>query len=496
MVFKKNLILNLILKAKRLNPYNYHGQIVVIMLIIAMIIGIVIPGLIYLTQHEAKWTVKEVKSTRAFHLAEAGVDRGIFKMNESSTLWNDVKTAPITGYANDTIYSDVEGGYYKINITTGDNDSERKIVAYAKDTAGKEYRAIEVVLTKSTVNSPLQAATISNTGSSAVFWGPMMSLGNMNLTGSSNQLYPRKMARLAITASGGYPTRDNDGLASTDGLEWWSYNHEDNPVPDPPEINFSSLSATAQTGFCYTDPNNDNDIQTDTDGNQVAPIKNVYVKFVSKKFLNLNNLKDNKDRIWYFDDQNPGWDISVSFAGTKHFRGTIIVMGDASISGSGDSTQDYGKYDWTPPSNAWREYQKNTPHVGVPDDSGGGAGASDDFNYSNNAAADRDSPTEDEYPGDGGLNTVKPYNFVTGATDTNEKGGASGNAVSFKGFVYVHRHCALTGSNVIHGALLVNGTAIDTGSTEIFYDDTVTVPGSSSDFTRKSWKELPPVTNW
>lgn len=492
------------MKPTRLSAYpltRSKAQVIVIMLIIAMIIGIVIPGLVYLTRHEAKWTVKEVKSTRAFHLAEAGVDRGIFKMNESSDLWNQVKISPITGYANDTIYTDVEGGYYKINITTGDSDSERKIVASAKDTAGKEYRKIEVVLSKSQVNSPLQAAAITNTGSSTVWWGPMMSLGNMNLTGSANQLYPRKMARLAITASGNYPTRDNDGQASTDDLEWWSYNHEDNPVPDPPEINFSSLSATAQTGFTYTDPNNDNAIQADIAGNQSAPIKNVYVKFVTKKQLNLNNLKDNQNRIWYFDDQNSGDDISISFAGSKHFRGTLIVMGDATISGSGDSTDSYGKYTTTPPATAWKEYLKNTPSN---DDGDGGAGATDDGNYTNHLNADTEEATRHEYPGDAGLKQVTSpgdgicngYNFVNGCIAHNKKGGASGNPVSFKGFVYVHKDCSLTGSNVIHGALLINGNATDTGSTEIFFDDTVSVPASSSDFTRKSWKELPPGEPW
>ncbi|MBI5573099.1 MAG: hypothetical protein HY919_00920 [Elusimicrobia bacterium] len=460
------------------SPNRSKAQIVVIMLIIAMIIGIVIPGLVFLTQHEAKWTVKEIKSTRAFHLAEAGIDRGIFKMNESSDLWNQVKTSPISNYANDTIYTDVEGGSYRINITTGDIDSERKIVATGKDTANKEYRTIEVVLSKSQVNAPLQAASINNSGSSAVFWGPMMSLADLDLSGSADVFYPRKMARGAIL---GNPIRDNDGVASTDGLEWWSYNHPDNPVPDPPDIPFEVLKTSAQTGFNYTDLNNDAAIIADLAGNQAAPIKNVYVKFVTKKSLIINNLKDNKDRIYYFDDQNPGWDISVKFAGTKHFRGTVIIVGDGEISGSGDSTDDYGKYTWTPPSNAWKEYLKNTPMKGDPDN---GYGA--------------DSASVNEYPGDAGYHTVSAYNFVDGrvAGGADPKGGASGNPVSFKGYMYIHLNLSLTGSNVFHGAVQVTGSASDTGSTEIFYDDTVTVPGSSSDFTRESWKELPPQTGW
>ena len=244
MVFKKNLILNLILKAKRLNPYNYHGQIVVIMLIIAMIIGIVIPGLIYLTQHEAKWTVKEIKSTRAFHLAEAGLDRGVFALNGISNGWNDAKNGIIpSGYTGITEYTDISGGIYKIKISSGPNTNEVTIAAIGKDASTSETRGIKTVYSRDMAQSAIECSNdMKLQGNFCVHWGPVKTLQTMQLSGAgANRYHPRKYARGDI--EGRTPP-------NSDRCEYWAYTE----ITDLAEVNLSSYVAKAKA---YT-PNVEN----------------------------------------------------------------------------------------------------------------------------------------------------------------------------------------------------------------------------------------------
>ncbi|PKM92557.1 MAG: hypothetical protein CVU80_02720, partial [Elusimicrobia bacterium HGW-Elusimicrobia-4] len=140
--------------------HKKRGQIIIVVLIIVMIIGIIIPAVVYFSHHEMKWTVKETKSTRAFHLAEAGIDRGVFAMNGTAGLWKNVangtSSAP-TGMDGTSEFTDVEGGRYKIKITSGPVSHQITICAVGKDEKSDEIRGLKAIYQLEGINSPLFA---------------------------------------------------------------------------------------------------------------------------------------------------------------------------------------------------------------------------------------------------------------------------------------------------------------------------------------------------
>ena len=80
-----------------------RGQMAITMVIsVLLLLLIAIPMMDTYVKNEAKWTVKERKSTLAFHLAEAGLDRAVWRLNEKSTNWDDAALGTVfTGYNND-----------------------------------------------------------------------------------------------------------------------------------------------------------------------------------------------------------------------------------------------------------------------------------------------------------------------------------------------------------------------------------------------------------
>jgi hypothetical protein len=363
------------------------------------------------------------------------------------------------------VYSDVEGGDYRVQITSHPTLSKAlRVVSTGKERSGRELRAVEVVLKKSAVDSALYAPTIGLTGSARIFWGPFMALGSIHMTGSSNQLMPRKMSRGVITASGGYPDRDTNPTApNTDSREWWSYNSY--PVPDSLTVDLNYYKTVAQTQGLYYTSNQTLSSVVDTDDTKVR----------------------------YFDGCN------ARFSGSKHFRGVLVVLGDLDFIGSGKEPE--GLYYFTPPPQAWQEYQKNSPNggdtcTGTDTSGGGGYGAADDGNYRNNANAEGDKTCFHQYPGDGGYHVVESsYSIKDGCLAHSQSGGGGGESPSFKGFVFVRGQISCAGSSVIHGAIYMDtGASWGGGSFQIFYDETLSVRTLGNTFSRVSWKEVPPIS--
>ncbi|MFH0948125.1 MAG: hypothetical protein V1833_03910 [Elusimicrobiota bacterium] len=307
--------------------YRPSGQIVIIMLIIAMIIGVVIPGLIFLTQHEAKWTVKEIKSTRAFHLAEAGLDRGVFKLDETG-VWDIAYAGTvISGYDGNTTYSDVEGGYYKIKFSTGSGNYEITITASGKDKTTNEMRTIQAVYyAPPGVIGAMNAPSIAVTGHVRVHWGSTASLSNMVLSGSTDVKYPRKYARGYIDPRTLSPNpASGSDLTLTEELREW---HAGYAVPDLPSIDFSSYTAMAQ--------------QVTGAPSGGTPAGSSY--YVGDKTF--NNVVDTTKRTYYITGN--------CTMKNSHLESNLIVLGNFDTSGSDKGSAIIS----TVPSEAWKEYQE------------------------------------------------------------------------------------------------------------------------------------------
>lgn len=447
----------------------------------AMFVGLVIllltvPWMVSQFQQESDWSVKTRKSTTAFHLAEAALDRAIWKLNEKSSNWTDAANGTtFTGYNNDTSYADIAGGYYRIKISSGSSSNQVKILATGKDTASEEFRAVEAIYEKSSYNAAIQAPSLQFNSSFKVFWGPFMSLTDISLNSSADELYPRKFARTSITSSSSYGDRDNNPTPpNTNCLEYWAYNDAtcgSSGVPDMPPV----------------------DIDWYRTQSQIAP--NVYSTAVTDTN---SNLQDNVPKIRFYEG-------NATFTGITHFRGWLIAMGKVTFNCSGYDNAAYGSYTVAAsaiPSTTWMEHQKNTPAVGDSSGAGcagpcngGGAGKVDDGVYNDDVEAKADSVCCDQYPGDGGYHTTHDFNFKTGCTLHSKFGGHSGEPVAFKGFIYSGGQMDMNSSTVMHGVILAPGGFKGTSSGVVFFDNTVTVQMTNSSFARMSWREVTP-TSW
>lgn len=426
-----------------------RGQISVIIALILVVFASFLATLVWLTRSSMKAGIHQGRADTALRLAEAATERGVWKLRESDAIWDSIASGPLSGYNNDVAYTDVAGGEYKIKISVGELSDRREIVGTGKEEKNGIYRAVKVVLEKQKPVAAVHASLFNVAGSVVTFWGPVMSLTNINLSGLANQLYPRKYAREAITASGSYPTRDDDpGEPNKDhyGLEWWAYNEGQKYVPDIPNIDFDYYRQEAQNDGEYYD---------------TPPTKRT-----------ISNEVDTTPKTRFFEGD-------VKFTGSTYFCGDLVVMGDCEFSGGGDNA---GKITVTPYAEAWKEYQKNCPIR---------AGAADDKVYDDTNDAYGDSSDVDEYPGDSGLHEVKPYTFGDGT------GGASGNSLSFNGFLCVKGNLKTSGSCAIYGTIIVEtGSDWGTGSCEYFFNDSQEVTYTSEKFNITSWAHVQPSITW
>lgn len=464
-----------------------RGQMAITLVLgVLMLLMIIIPVLDRYVSNEAKWGVKERKSSLAFHLAEAGADRGYWKLKENSDNWDTVAGGgSIAGYNDDVDYTDIEGGSYRVRMEQGDTATKVDIIATGKDYTSNEYRAIKVVYSKEGITAALQAGSVSASGNVAVHWGPMMSVTAMVLKGSSNELYPRKYARGSITAVGGYADRDSDPDSPNKGPytgskeEWWSYN-EPPGVPDvltPDTSYYMSLAKSqtctpAGTQGCYYE------------GNQTI-----------NSLVDTNCTDGGNPKTRYFTGD-------LTLGGNKYFCGVLIVMGDLTITGGAANA---GKIAVTPPDTAWKEYQCNVPtHDG---ETGGPPGEEDMRTWTYEAGGTHpsscsgphgDTAAVDEYPGDAGYHAVSEYNFYTGRTASGHCG--LGNSPSFgkaalcyKGYIYTAGDLDNGGGCRFFGSVNAAGPGGLTGGGDIFYDSSLNITFLNDNITRESWYEVSPV---
>lgn len=437
------------------------GQFIVGGVVFLGALLVVVQAMVWFARQEAVWTSKERKSTSAFYLAEAGYDRAVWKLKERAGNFDDLLAGgSLAGYAWDTEYSDVPGGAYKVWIGSGPGDQQLTVFAAGKDQASGEFRAIEAVLDRRFIVAPLISPAISVTGAATIHWGSVLSIGAMDLSGGANQLYPRKLSRGAITASGAYGNRDSNPTApNTDGLEWWSYNQPPG-VPDPVSPNLEYYKALAQSQGRY---------------------------YPGASYSVSNLVDSSTDAVRYFEG-------NVRFLGSMHFKGVLIVLGNLEFSGAGKAPE--GNLAVTPPSDAYNEYQKNTPSMGTGCGGGGGANAADDGDYSNNAAAEGDKACVDQYPGDAGLHAVEGYTIGTGCDGHGDLGGSGGLPAKFQGLVFVRGQLRAASATTLHGAVVMDdGASWGGGTLEIFYDPTLqvtTAEQGSVHFNVASWREAVP----
>ncbi len=437
-----------------------------IVIISFLFLALVIPIMVKLAMRDTVAGVRNQKKSIAFALAEAAVERGFWKVKSSTSTFSSIMDGSVlSGYNFDTTYNDIDGGVYRVRITSGPLSKEITIVGEGRDSQSQETRAIKVIYRNTTIpGAIISGGMLTATGSSIVHWGPIMSMGDMTLTGSAaSRYYPRKLSKGVVSP------RDTNGLnpPNTDNLEWWS----DYDVPELPMFDFATLRASAAaTGtlnckdaggggggcpwWCAWFPwlpacsgcGGGGGIECcwiSSCTYSGAPCTNCSIT----NFY--NDSRKDKDYIWY-------WDNNASWSGKNGVRGTIIVRGNLSISG----TDRYcSNCSLKVPQDAWQEYMKI------------------------------DTSASNQYPGDTGYKS-NASTYVLGSCGHSCEGSASGADLGVYGFVYIGGDFNRTGDSDIYGALWVVGNVSGSGNTMVFYDEDLELPTLNVILVKQSWQEV------
>lgn len=445
------------------------GQVLPLVLIISVVLMILVPAMVFWIQTESRQTVKEHRSTIAFNLAEAGIDRGMWKLKSSTSTWDNVsKGIALSGYNFDRTYNDVPGGYYRIRFSTGPGTGRVSIIAEGKDVSTKEVRSIRAVYRNQCIPGAIIAGGVLTWANAfSAHWGPVMAQNNINITdaNAAKDYFPRKYSRQVVSCGQSGYARDKNGLdpPNTDNTEWWSdYDVPDLPIPDFTALRSSAAATGTLNVYGCKKTGASWDARWSCSGTGGTG------KDHSKHFGNPWRHPKHLDRdVWY-------WDNDVEIIGSTSddgcgIYGTVIVRGNLTLN-SGDNYAFTGPV----PENAWQEYAKITKTTG-------------------------DTKTKNEYPADDGYQKNRTT-FQFGG-ETWSGGPAYYNTdVGIRGFVYVGGNLDIKGPMDINGAVWVVGNVTKAVGSErciIFFDDTLQLPSLNVVLVRESWKEiLPTNTTW
>ncbi|MBI2119565.1 MAG: hypothetical protein HYT97_08065 [Elusimicrobia bacterium] len=231
------------------------GIILIGAILTLLVLAIFLPAFVYLFQNETKWSVKQKKTSIAFHMAEQGLDRGVWKMQESDAVYTAASTgAAISGYNFDIVYASTgldggKQGEYKVKLTTGSVSGRVIVRSIGRDKSTDEVRALEAEYYKSGIEAGMQIrSNLDYKSGTRVHWGPIVCYGDVDLPNSpdNNSAFPRKMVkgyldeRTPTSASGPH----GDSSETWDGTYDY-YCHSSN-LDQPPTIDLDSYRTLAK----------------------------------------------------------------------------------------------------------------------------------------------------------------------------------------------------------------------------------------------------------
>lgn len=435
---------------------NRRGQTLVIAVMLMLVALIMIPLLVLYVQNEAKWSVKQSRANTAYHLAEAGQDRAVWYLAQSTANWSAALAGTaLTGYNGDAQYSDVSGGLYDIRITSGPLSSNVTVLSKGRDTSTKETRAIKGVYDAGLLLSGFIATgSIDYKASFIVHWGQVTSFTSITLANSNADYFPLKDSKGAVD-----PWDTNATPPNADSSK--GYTSYDSSLATPPLPDFDYYRAAAKN----TRLPNPGSVGGGSDGGQSATYdgSGYFDGTGEVKFKSYN--VDCATCVIFLESSDTKLEDSASSRGFMHIGALIVYQGNIHIHANGQNP-----YTVSVPTDAWKQYTAGTftaPHS-------------------------PDSAASDEYPGDGGTHVVKPtYTMPTTTFD-----GSGNTGVGFHGFLYTYSFNCSGGNNIIVGQLLIGAGGSKINTMDIYYDPDI---GSSVHYTKSqvrriSWDEL--ASSW
>lgn len=529
------------------------GFLLVGVMLAFLFLLLIVPVMLKWVQDDTRIAVKDQKSSIAFNLAEAAVDRGYWKVKSSVATFNSLMAGnTISGYNFDATYSDISGGTYRIKISSGPDESQVTIVGEGRDSVDRETRAIKAVYTNTSVPAPVLSGGLMRADAveSVNHWGPMMSKGDIILA-SGYPYYPRKLSQGTVKPR---DSTNDTNPPNTDSLEWWSnYN-----VPDLPIFDFTVMRASAAA----TGTLNCQSVSVTCTGNSCNNINSVgnsstYCTCTAQwrgsactdsgANCSCSGSGSSKTCTGYGCTGPPGANCANTIP--KKCSGSDCIDTDGAGTGcactpasnmqccrsatyGGAVTCDYGgagctnctlsnnfhqlgfrdmDYTWYWDNNAtWNGYiglrgtvviRGNMSILGDKDDrycktDDTGSSVTPGCTVAVPPQAWReyqkfDTASTNQYPADTGYHqNALTYKIGTSSTESS----ASGGDLGIYGLLYVGGNLSRAGSTDIYGAMWVVGTTTGTDNTMVFYNSKLKVPTLNVVFTRDSWQETTPST--
>lgn len=439
---------------------NRRGQALLIALLLFTLAVITLPLVVYSVQNEGRWAVKAGRSSIAYHLAEAGQDRAVAYLARSEANWNSVFSgSPAAGYVGDVQYSDLGGGLYEVNISSGPGAGQVTVLTKGRDASTKETRAIQAVYTTGTgdlAGGPLLSGFVvqgamSYSSTMRIYWGQITSYTSLTVA-SPYPYHPLKVSAGAISpwdtsanppnsnATKGYTAYDTN-LGSSPSLDFDYYRAvaQATSAPIPSSLGGNNGSQTAAwRGTGYFD----------------AGAKVQQVDFKNYTFVC-------STCVLFVEGDN----AVIDGSGYMHVGALIIRSGNIHIHNSGANP-----YTVSVPTDVWKQYVAGTAVNGQ----------------------SPDTSAVDEYPGDGGYHATKPtYTIPTPAFD-----GSGNTGMAFHGLLYANSFNCSGGDNTLVGQFLVGPGGMKVNTMVLYYDPTVATGAhyANGQVVRMQWNEL--VSPW
>ena len=307
------------------------GQILPGVVAILVVLAIMVPAIVTWIQSEAYFSTKQAQNTTAFHLAEAGIEKAYLYISQSTTTWVAIQAG--TGQANyllDKRYTDMDGGYYTVGISSGPGVQQVTITSISRDRLGKETRALKAVYSNTILGDTAiyagQGVKIS--GGVTVEWGAVMSPYTLDVNSAN---HPQFWSASQITTKDTSATPPN--CDSPNCCQWHSYQTN---LPTPPAVDFDFYRTSA----------------TNTAGCPVAGTTPTGCYYNG----NVTNWSNTTAGKTIFIEG----DLTVKSPGMFH-TGTMIVMGNVNLPngvwGAGNVTMSVPSSAWKQYCNDWAAYQ-------------------------------------------------------------------------------------------------------------------------------------------
>ncbi|MFH2203815.1 MAG: hypothetical protein ABIJ96_11910 [Elusimicrobiota bacterium] len=228
------------------------GQLLIGVLVVMLLMAIMVPAMVMLTQREARWTEKQAKSTTAFHLAEAGIEKGYRAISLSTSTWYALvdNGTSIDDFKFDRVFTDVDGGDYMVFVASGPEGRQATVYSFGRAQYGTktQIRGIKAVFAQFSDEVAISAQSgVTVSGKVVVHWGSVISQQTIVTDGRTS---PQFKSAAGIDVDGDGPGGVNcgppdDGVRSC--CQWYSYSDD---LPEDTGVNTGQYKLDAQANTC------------------------------------------------------------------------------------------------------------------------------------------------------------------------------------------------------------------------------------------------------